>query len=163
MHNYSLKILGSNELSQQFRKDTKELVELAAFQKVKPVMFIVGELFVDVLIARFLRKSLNLFENWDQEIDSNPSEFSGLFKEERYKSYCDCEGQNGSVLVGDDKQVSEFPIYFDPEEEYMCLIVVDPAVKAAPGESQSKDGHPYYFLKYKSDEILIDFLNNLEI
>ena len=143
MNNYSLRILGSNELSNQLRKDTKELVETAAAQKVKPVMFIVGKIFVDVLIARFLRKNLNLYDNWDHEMDNYYSEVSLLQKEEQYKAYCDCEQNDGSIALGEDRQSTDFPVYFDPEEEYMCLIVADPATLAKPEESQTKDGHPY--------------------
>lgn len=153
MINLSLKLLDCEEVREQILKDIDSLLDIAKDKKMKPVILVIGNIFVDVGIMRTLRETISPLVLCD-EVDNNPQYVSDLFKMKKLDSYKKYEQKSGDFSSEEEKR---FKVFFDPEEDYMCLIVADPSKKAEIDESQTADNFPYYFLKFRSDEVLDEF------
>ena len=156
MLNLSLRILNSDEVREQILKDIDHLLEMADKEKVKPVILVIGTIFVETGIMRILSEILTP-QVIKEELDLNPQDISGIFKVKKLSSYNNYELKSGDFSTEEEKR---FKVFFDPDEEYMCLIVADPNQKAKEGDSQTADNHPYYFLKFKPEEVLGNFSSN---
>jgi hypothetical protein len=151
--NLSLRVLESVEIREQILKDIDELLDIAGKKQMKPVILVIGKLFIDVGIMKLLKDTLVPMVVKD-EIEKDSQTISYLFKTKKLSAYNSYEAKSGDFSSEEEKR---FKVFFDPEEEYMCLIVADPHTKAKEEESQTADNHPYYFLKFKKEEILANF------
>lgn len=154
---FSLRLLGSEVLRDQFIKDIEDLILMAKEKSLKPVVLVVGKLFVDSGIAHLVMESLNI-QNWELELERNYDIIADAFVYQRFSTYSKCEKTSGDLSIGSEKR---FKVFFDPDEKYLTLKAASKE-KAKKEEIQTADGHIYYFLRFDDGEILSDFLDGLD-
>ena len=151
----SLKLAGSRDLRDQIGKDIEDLVDLAKQRKLKPVILVVGNLFLESLTAQALIVDLRVYD-WDHEVEFNSIILSQIFENKKLNFLHECESRDGLVSEDPDHKVK---IFYDPDESYLCMICADPKNKINKNDQISTaDGYAYFRIKFKASETLVDFV-----
>lgn len=150
----SFKTLGSKELYSQLIEDIELLFDRAEEHKLVPRLMVVGPLFIEIASTQALIRELTI-NDWDDQVEQNLPIIKELVNKKIITVYKACEEQHGKF--GDDSN-KKIAIYFDPEEEYLNLHCVDPKSKSKNSdELKTKDGYHYVFIKFKLDEVLVEY------
>jgi len=155
--NISIKDLGSKNLHQQVIDDIEELVSQAHAKSFIPFILVVGPLFLEVATAQYLIKE-DKISNWIGSYSSDYKTLSELFKKKKLDLYTLCLKNNGSF--GTDKE-RKLDIFFDPDETYLKLKCVDINTKSGDNTNVTAQGHPIYVLRFSPEDILPDYLTDL--
>lgn len=151
----TLKTLGSKDLRDQISKDVSDLIELAKHKKLKPVILVVGNIFLDSGTAQSVISDLRI-EDWAEEVENNNRIISEIFLTKKLTYLNECDERSGYIGKDEEKKVK---IYYDPDEPYLCLTCADPSNKVSKSEQiATADGYQYYKVKYKPEETLTDFV-----
>lgn len=149
-----LKSVGSNELHEQVLNDIESLILRSNSRKFRPLILVVGPLFIEVGAAQTLVQDLNI-PNWEQSV----LEFKGIMTElllnKRLSIMKMCETKNGEFAQESIKGMS---VFFDPDEEYLSLRCVDTNTKGSDKDPTTKDGYLIVTLRFRREEILPDFV-----
>jgi len=150
----SFKLLGSKELKKQIASDTDDLLKMARGKKLKPVILIVGSTYLDSGTIHALSLDIQPFD-WDRELELNKDLVIELYKERKLLFLEDCEMKGG--LIGKDEDLGVI-IYFDPDEEYLCLVCADGKTKGNKKDQVlTADGYSYFRVSFKPEETLLNF------
>lgn len=150
-----LKVVGSQALRDQISKDIEDLVELAKQKKLKPVLLVVGDVFLESLTAQSLIVDMRLF-SWEEEVKNNLEIISQLFYSKKLNFLHECESREGLVTEDLDYRIK---IFFDPDEDYLSMTCADPKSKVNKSEQISTaDGYSYFKIKFKPEETLVNFV-----
>lgn len=117
-------------------------------------MLVVGILFVEVGIIQSILADLDLECTGCSTFEDNVNLVLALFKAKRSMLYRDCETRSGQFGRDDERDID---IYFDPDEPYMALSCVDKNKSGGNTDLKTADGFPYYKLKFKPEEVLVEF------
>lgn len=150
----SYRDLGSEKLHANVIEDINSLFDLALQKELVPIIMIVGNLFIDIDIVHSLIIE-NRIEVWETELEQNFKNIKELIYRKKLETLEAYEKKSGLIGFDTDKNLN---IYFDPEEQYIKLLCADPNKKADKSDPQTKDGHPYFLLRYNNNQILVKFL-----
>jgi len=149
----SLSYLGSKELYIKIIQDLNGLMLHSFDQNLIPFQLVVGQLFVEMSCVHSLISDFNL-KDWEGSCKNIPQELSFLFNT-RYKEVLKVIEEKQGILGYKDT----IGIYFDPEEDYMCLYSIDPNTKADPTEIKTADGYLILRLSCKKEDYSPDTIN----
>lgn len=141
---YSFKTLGSNELQSQVLKDIDDLFRSCQLEKLIPICLVVGKTFLLISCAQYVKEQLKI-KDWEYQVSNNYEKLSEMHKELILNTLRKCERDSGIFDISDD-----LLIYFDPDEEYISMQVINP-------ELENLDEESIEILKYEEDDILSEF------
>ncbi len=151
-----LKTIGSSELHEQVLDDIDNLIKEARKQNLKPFILVVGPLFIEIGSAQSLIQELKI-PDWEKAISELGDIMKNLLSDKILSIRKMCESKNGMFASDTIKGIN---VFFDPDEPYMTLKCVDPATKGEPGEAVTKDGYLILTMKFRKEEILVEFVSD---
>jgi hypothetical protein len=148
----SLRLLGSKELEADIIRDLDQLILTIEEKELKPLYLVIGKFFIDVGVAQALQEDLSI-GNWDREIDLYTNQISKVYSNKKLQVLENTEKKNGTK----DSNLG-MKVFFDPDEEYISMKVVNPGQKADVGEKSTGDGHAIISLDIKPSEVLNNYI-----
>ncbi len=153
----SLSFLCSDETYNILISDIDDLLSYANNVKFKPIILVVGSIFVEVICAKLVCKDLDTDDTWFK-YNKKQKKLVRLFEDKRVKFYKQCEKNFGKI--GHDKS-RKIDIYYDPDEFYLAVRCIDSNRKSRGNEISSADGYPICSLKFKDTCDLSDIFGQV--
>lgn len=138
-------------------RDVDELIDFAKQKQFKPIILVIGSVFLEILCAKLVKDSLKLKKN----LLSNKvirDAFRQKLLEKRFYYYSRCENNHGKIGLDRSRNVV---IFYNPDETYLSIQCVDGSRKAVQAEACSGDGYPICSLKFKDTEDLRQIFGSL--
>jgi hypothetical protein len=153
MRNFPYSEISSDKLRDQIIGDIDFLIDGAATKKLKPFILVVGTLFVETGTIQSIMQDLVL-DTEECSFEENSKVIIALFKSKRILIYRDCENKSGKFGRDEQRGVD---LYFDPDEPYLSLICIDTNKSGGNTDLKTADNYPYYKIKFKPEEVLVEF------
>lgn len=153
--NYSF--LCSDELFDRITADIKELIETAQRSQLKPTILLIGRVFLDLGVSRSICQEYKI-NKISLDLKEFFSSMSQIFQERLLKLMLKCEQEDG--FVGSDKNYN-IELYFDPDEDYMSLLCIDPITRPVEGDLVDDSGKKILTLSFDKEQLIELLFSNL--